>query len=493
MTAAAEDYWKAREKFLEEERSESFGADLKLTEKEEQVNHIFMKYKKQEMEEGFDNPKIFPPAMHFFEAKKLIDKSLLFSLIKQMPKGSALHAHDYAQLLPEWVVKNVTYRKHLYACKKDGKYLFLFSHCVPGGEWLSVKQLRKQSCSAEAFDNWLRSLLTLEVENPDEVYKDINVAWDAFMDIFNVIQPILTYRPVFEDYFYAVLQAFYDENILYLELRSTLPDLYELNGDIINGIDSVAILEGISKKFVQDHPDHMGMKVIYAPPRFGTNTTTDKYIANVKVLKERYPHFLAGFDLVGQEDIGIPLTDYVAKLQEISSDVKFFFHAGETNWNGMKTDDNLIDAVLLNTTRIGHGYAMSKHPRVMEEVKKRDIGIEVNPISNQVLMLVKDLRNHPASTLLAQNFPIVIASDDYGFWGASPSSYDFYITFMGLAGADDDIRCLKKAVLNSIKFSTFTPEENERAMKIFEEKWESFLNFVLKQYNGKPDDTKNVV
>ena len=49
------------------------------------------------------------------------------------------------------------------------------------------------------------------------------------------------------------------------------------------------------------------------------------------------------------------------------------------------SDDNLLDAVLLNTTRIGHGYALPKHPDVLSIVKKKMIAVEVNPISNQVI------------------------------------------------------------------------------------------------------------
>nr|CAD7197874.1 unnamed protein product [Timema douglasi] len=54
------------------------------------------------------------------------------------------------------------------------------------------------------------------------------------------------------------------------------------------------------------------------------------------------------------------------------------------DWEGV-TDMNLVDAVLMNATRIGHGYALNKHPLVLEKIKEKDIGIEVNPISNQVV------------------------------------------------------------------------------------------------------------
>lgn len=55
-----------------------------------------------------------------------------------------------------------------------------------------------------------------------------------------------------------------------------------------------------------------------------------------------------------------------------------------SDWQGTSIDRNLIDAILLNTTRIGHGFALIKHPWVLKAVKDREIPIEVNPISNQV-------------------------------------------------------------------------------------------------------------
>lgn len=68
-----------------------------------------------------------------------------------------------------------------------------------------------------------------------------------------------------------------------------------------------------------------------------------------------------------------------------------------------------IDAVLLGTKRIGHGFSLVKYPNILKIVKKLKIGIEVNPISNQVLKLVDDLRNHPAAILFSDDYPVVIS------------------------------------------------------------------------------------
>lgn len=72
-------------------------------------------------------------------------------------------------------------------------------------------------------------------------------------------------------------------------------------------------------------------------------------------LIELYPNFVIGFDLVGQEDKGEPLVKFADQLNSVDPKINFFFHAGETNWNGISTDLNLLDALLLNTKRIGHG------------------------------------------------------------------------------------------------------------------------------------------
>ncbi len=96
---------------------------------------------------------------------------------------------------------------------------------------------------------------------------------------------------------------------------------------------------------------------------------------------------MAGFDLVGQEDFGPPLKNFLAHLVTgLTEDpaLQFFFHAGETDWQGTQVDENLIDAILLNATRIGHGFAIAKHPSVMELARARRIPIEVCPLSNQV-------------------------------------------------------------------------------------------------------------
>ena len=114
----------------------------------------------------------------------------------------------------------------------------------------------------------------------------------------------------------------------------------------------------------------------------------------------------------------------------------------------------------------------------MDMVKERGIGIEVSPISNQVLGLVKDLRNHPASILFSQDFPVIISNDDPGLWKSKGLSFDFYEAFVGIMSRKADLRALKKLAINSINYSAMDDNEKSRAMNIWKRKWNIFIKNV---------------
>lgn len=257
-------------------------------------------------------------------------------------------------------------------------------------------------------------------------------------------------------------------------------------------------------EFKIDYPAWIGSKFIYAPVKQASNETIATYFDTVQQLNAKFPEFLAGFDLVGQEDTASPIVQFADHILKLPDDIHFFFHAGETNWFG-SVDENLVssnfvycrpiiyfyqyfvllnfkvDAILLGSQRIGHGYALAKHPKLMELVKSKNIALEINPVSNQVLKLVDDYRNHPASILLANNVSVVISSDDPSFWEVTPLSHDFYMAFVGLASRESDLRILKKFAINSIVYSSLSETEKNEAFTKWQNKWNSFIDDLVRE------------
>ncbi|KAL1518157.1 hypothetical protein ABEB36_001824 [Hypothenemus hampei] len=342
--------------------------------------------------------------------------------------------------------------------------------------WRPIAEARKVDPN---FDKKLKQQLSLNDSPINFIQLNIHEKWQRFQLIFDRLKPLLTYRPVFEDYFYQALKELYEDNIKYLEVRTTLPELYDLHGHVYNANETIQLFYDISEKFKNDYPEFLGVKLIYAPKRFTTNAILERHIHSIKQMTDAWPHFLAGFDLVGQEDIGPPLKDFLPALLQIRNMTNLFFHAGETLWNGQIIDENLVDAVLLNATRIGHAFAILKHPEVLDIVKQRNIALEICPISNQVLGLVNDLRNHPANFLIANGYPVVITADDPSLWNATGLSYDWYMTFMAMSSRHADLHLLKQLAINSINYSVMEDELKEKALAQWRSDWQVFLQQII--------------
>lgn len=75
------------EDILKNEAELSFGHDVKLNEEELRANKTIMDAKEIELKSGLENPTCFNPSHHLVDVLSAINKSELFKIIRQMPKG----------------------------------------------------------------------------------------------------------------------------------------------------------------------------------------------------------------------------------------------------------------------------------------------------------------------------------------------------------------------------------------------------------------------
>ncbi|XP_022108665.1 adenosine deaminase 2-like isoform X3 [Acanthaster planci] len=487
-----------RRAVLQKEGNQRTGGNLSLSAKEFRVNEYLMTEKDKEYAAALHGAP-FPPAQHFFQSKDWIEKSQVFQLIKLLPKGAALHVHDASITSLSWVIKNATYLENLYFCVSTdaSETLQLEFFSVPPKVkdpsccdlWQSIA-LAREKYGANVFDKWIFRKMSMWTEDdPRKMYPNSTIAWQKFESCLKPVNDLIFHVDVFDAYLWQAMTEFLHDNVQYMEIRGLLPQLKTSNGTHLPRNYTMQKYAMVFDKFVSANPGNFsGAKFILSSRRHIAENVVKGDINLALSLRDAYPDHFAGYDLVGQEDAGYPLIHFINELllpSQMNRSLPYFFHAGETDWEGTSVDENVIDALLLNTSRIGHGYAITKHPVAMEMAVSQQTAVEVNPISNQVLGLVDDLRNHPAATLISQGFPLVISSDDPATWNAGPLSYDFYEAFMGLAGQHANLATLKQLAQDSIRYSAMSVMEKKEAMLLWQKKWNSFLDTILAKIGSR--------
>ncbi|XP_037099536.1 adenosine deaminase 2-A isoform X1 [Syngnathus acus] len=469
-----------RDLLMRQEASRQTGGGVALTPAERRLDDQLRRLKQREMA-----AEPFPPAVHFFKARNLIRDSPVFKLLQNMPKGGALHIHSSSLVSAEWLVKNATYRPHCYACFTwDNSVRFVFSLRRPYPRWdcfywQLLSTLRAKVADADAFDRSLMSQLTLVTDDPDGEYPDEDAVWNKFENAFIASAGLVGHAPVLRDYLLQGLLELHRDNIMYLELRSGLSRTYELDGTVHDKTWTLRTFRNITRKFVADHPDFLGARLIVAVHRSSSFSEVKAAVEEAVALRRDFPDVVAGFDLVGREDSGRPLwyfRDALTLPDRLGVALPFFFHAGETDKEGTEADQNILDALLFNTSRIGHGYSLAQHPLAKEISRVSNVAVEVCPISNQVLKLVSDMRNHPAAVLMSEGHPMVISSDDPSMFGTSGLSYDFYQAFVGIGGLKANVGTLKELALNSIRYSSLPAELKDAGQAAWQRKWDAYVS-----------------
>lgn len=77
-----------------------------------------------------------------------------------------------------------------------------------------------------------------------------------------------------------------------------------MEGKKYGPIETCQIYVDVLKEFKNSHRDFAGAKFIYAPIKAVNDETFSTYLPIMMKLQKNFPEFIAGFDLVGQEDQG---------------------------------------------------------------------------------------------------------------------------------------------------------------------------------------------
>jgi adenosine deaminase CECR1 len=419
----------------------------------------------------------FPASKPFFLGKEAIELTKSFAILRAMPKGGALHIHSTTAGRARWIVFNACYRPNCYVFWPDlggvpegefikGELRFFKPGFQPRG-FLPIAEVRK---SVAGFDRQLLSLITFGPE--DDPSPDI---WGEFSKCFRRIINVISYQPVFVEYFVDAFETLVDDGVDYIELRTGLGSLFDLDGHTWEGDRFIEQYAAVRDRVRARFPD-FDLKLIITGSRSDSVKDVRMEIWKTFPLRKKRPDFVLGYDLVGEEDAGSPMSLYFSLLVEVSLfpvyygiNMPLYLHEGETLWHD---ESNLRGAYLLGARRIGHGLNLFGFPELERHFILRRVPLEVCPVSNQALRYVGDLRLHPANQYLRGGVTCVISSDDPAVFGNDGLSYDFW---EALLAWDLDLADLKRLALNSIEFSAMSAAEKDGAKARWQKKWDQFV------------------
>ena len=470
------DYLSQRRALMASDSALYFSQDIVLSEKEKLFDQRLNKLQR-EMIATYKADHFFPPARNFYQSKQHIEETPLFSILKQMPKGGILHLHLSAMGDASWMVDRAvnTPEMHVYWQDDTDEFIKGELHAYQRDQApMGFFPAAELDGRVPEFRDSLKSLITFD-ESIDRDSVDI---WGGFENIFQRINGFVMYKPVWVDHLVHGLEILVADNIQHAELRVPFFNtLYELNKpqNITAMIPYVETLAEAHRRIRLVDPEFT-MNIIHANLRFFDEETIWRDMQFTHENRVKYPQWVRGYDLVAEEDAGHSTLFHAQNFLKLDSlervsgtSLPLYLHDGESNWASV---DNLYDAVLLGTRRIGHGFNLFRFPKLLDLVQERNICMEINPLSNQILGYVRDLRNHPASTYLRRGIDCTISSDDPLIFDYHGLSYDYWSIFLAW---ELDLKALKKLSKNSILHSAMTEAEKSKALLIWQKRWDQWI------------------
>jgi adenosine deaminase CECR1 len=481
------------------------------------------------------------PGMMFNLAKDRMEKSKLWQIVRKMPKGALLHCHLEAMGDLNWLIEQafttegicITAGAPLDSATSLLKLPFIFRHVKSPNTtesqsiWTSsyipnepipinVAAANFPDGGKEGFILWLKSRVTITRQESLDQHLGPNDVWRKFISCFGVLASLQHYEPIFRKFIRNILQGLLEDGVRWVDLRSVFVIPFTRAGEDQPDGDFGSMLQALEEeidsfKNSAEGQGFWGARIIWTTIRqFDTKTIAHDMLECI-AMKQEFPDLIAGYDLVGQEDLGRSLAELTPELfwfkkqcAQAGVDIPFFFHAGETLGDGDTVDENLFDAVLLGTRRIGHGFSAYKHPLLIDMIKDKKILIESCPVSNEVLRLCGSITSHPLPALLARGVPCALCNDDPTILGQGVTgmSHDFWQALqgwenLGLAGlaslAENSVRWATfddvsaKVWSQEIKDGRFGKSTRATRMQEWHQEWEKFCQWVVLEYGPETD------
>ena len=456
-----EEHFKQKEVLEQNKESTWFSKDIHLTEQEKKVDKVL---------KGFVSElvtKVFNPCIHdYMDNLKPMMRSNLYKFLKEMPKGGVHHIHVTAAPSVETYIE-LTYDESVYFCEREMMFK-VYPLGLEEDGYIKTAELRRFSRTPDEFDSRLRNFILVQKAQYEQSTAS---TWQAFQHKFAMLTDLGKYVKFFKRIMKEVMQKAAEQHIFILELRHTPGRLFDEQRKTISLAEELKLIEGILSEVQEEHP-HFDLALIFC----GFKIAGRDHIR--KVIQDYFDHqgmsdLITGFDMINQEDITPQVVEFAEDIlkgkEECLDDMPCYLHVGESH---DRHNCNVVDALLLGSKRIGHGFQIGFNPKIVDKLIEKNVCLECCPISNRLLGYTHDLRNHPVRYLLNRGLQISVSSDDPGFFGYDGVALDFATLVLAW---ELDIRDLKKLAVNGVDYSSVSEDRKAKVKAAFTLAWDAFI------------------
>ena len=501
------------------------------------------------------------PGMMFTLARARMETTTLWRIVERLPKGALLHAHLDAMVDVDWLVEQVLEQEGegmFVLCERGLRaesvddsargrgsgMQFRFFPEAERARWargdgveaaviwteayvpftpLPVREVARAfpNGGESGFRKWLWGRCVVTPEESLRHHHGPDAIWRKFQSTFPTIGWMLFYEPILRRALQRLFTQLAEDGITYVDLRCAFMFEFRRTGESAqrDGEGFLGFFEVLGEEVTKFKESAVGRRTKFEGARM--IWTVVRRLGNRKIVelmmeclrvKKAFPHLVCGFDFVAQEDKGRPLTAltplifwFKKRCVEEGVEIPFFFHAGECLGDGDEADENLFDAILLGTRRIGHGYSLYKHPLLIDMVKQKKILVESCPISNEILRLSSSILGHSLPALLSRGVSVSLNNDDPAILGHGKNglSHDFWQAYMAFENLG--LEGLAVMAENSIKWCAVEDESAKewvqgiekgylgkgakaRMLKEWRADFEKWCQWVIVEFAEEDDD-----
>ena len=456
---------------------------IEITEKDRKANELY--HSKVKTNFNFEEDFYYNLAMKY---KSEIESNNFFEDLKHMPKGCLLHHHIIDCIDVKWLSKIVMQKeniKNIYMRKFRDKFDILIYNQKPtlNGDNIDIPfkeiidKYLAENKEKTVYDYFLQKLSMI----PEEIEKAKNnsEAWDIFMPKYFFCYFLIFYKEFYRQHIRNTFMQCIADKQYRLETRLTPGIIRDENFNFISTDEEMLIyieeLNNINSTLKL--PFKFTFGIIVEMIRKYKDDYYINIINNSIELKQKYPDIICGLDISGEDEHFRTFQELIpVMMKNTESNLPWILHCGES----LKSKNyNLIDGILIKAKRFGHCINLFKLGNLYEIIKKNKIVLEINPISNQTLRQVRDLRLHPCIGYHNSGIKICINNDDPTLYNTKGVAYDFFVV---AAAMEFDLLDFKCFGLNSIDGAEISEEVKNEYKKVFLKDWNEFLKYLIDKY-----------